>query len=74
MWMAGAGVKPGAYGSTDDIGYYIAEDKVGIRDLQSTVLHQLGLDPHRFSFPYQGLDQRLIGPTNDGKVISDILT
>jgi len=74
MWMAGAGVKPGAYGSTDDIGYYIAEDKVGIRDLQSTILHQLGLDPHRFSFPYQGLDQRLIGPTNDGKVISDILT
>ena len=74
MWMAGAGVKPGAYGSTDDIGYYIAEDKVGIRDLQSTILHQLGLDPHRFSFPYQGLDQRLIGPTTDGKVISDILT
>ncbi len=74
MWVAGAGIKPGAYGQTDDIGYYIAENPVGIRDLQSTILHQIGLDPHRFSFAYQGLNQRLIGPTEEGKVIRDILT
>ncbi|HAD21272.1 MAG TPA: sulfatase [Opitutae bacterium] len=74
MWMAGAGIKPGVYGQTDDIGYYIAENPVGIRDLQSTILHQIGLDPHRFSFPYQGLNQRLIGPTNEGKVIKAIIS
>ncbi|HBI31749.1 MAG TPA: sulfatase, partial [Verrucomicrobiales bacterium] len=62
MWMAGAGIKPGAYGETDDIGYYIGENPVGIRDLQATILHLLGLDPHRFHFSYQGLNQRLIGP------------
>jgi hypothetical protein len=73
MWMAGAGIKPGAYGQTDDIGYYIAEKPVGIRDLQSTILHQIGLDPHRFSFPYQGLNNRLIGPTEEGKVVKGIL-
>ena len=67
MWMAGAGIKPGAYGQTDDIGYYVAENPVGIRDLQATILHQIGLDPHRFSFAYQGLNQRLIGPTEEGK-------
>ncbi|MGY8766872.1 MAG: DUF1501 domain-containing protein [Pirellulales bacterium] len=74
MWMAGGGIKPGiAYGKTDEIGYYIGENPVGIRDLQATILHQLGIDPHRFSFPLQGLDNRLIGPTNDGKVLTDIL-
>ncbi|MFT6241450.1 MAG: hypothetical protein ACJAQT_003549, partial [Akkermansiaceae bacterium] len=73
MWMAGAGIKPGAYGQTDDIGYYIGENPVGIRDLQATILHLLGLDPQRFSFAYQGLDQRLIGPTTDGKVVKGIL-
>ena len=73
MWMAGAGIKPGAYGATDDIGYYIGENPVGIRDLQATILHQIGIDPHRFSFAYQGLNQRLIGPTEEGRVIKDIL-
>ena len=73
MWMAGAGIKPGAYGETDDIGYYIGENPVGIRDLQATIFHLLGLDPHRFHFSYQGLNQRLIGPTDDGQVIKGIL-
>lgn len=73
MWMAGGGIKPGAYGETDDIGYYIGENPVGIRDLQATILHLLGLDPHRFHFSYQGLNQRLIGPTDDGQVIKGIV-
>jgi uncharacterized protein (DUF1501 family) len=73
MWMAGGGIKPGAYGQTDDIGYYIGENPVSIRDLQSTILHQIGIDPKRFSFAYQGLNNRLIGPTEEGRVIEDIL-
>ena len=74
MWLAGGGVKAGvAHGQTDDIGYYIAENPVGIRDLQATILHLLGLDPYRFSYAYQGLDHRLIGPTADGKVVSEIM-
>jgi hypothetical protein len=73
MWMAGGGIKPGVYGQTDDIGYYITENPVSIRDLQSTILHQIGIDPKRFNFPYQGLKQRLIGPSDEGKVIRDIL-
>lgn len=74
MWMAGAGIKPGSYGETDEIGYHIGENPVGIRDLQATILHLLGLDPYRFHFSYQGLNQRLIGPTDEGKVIQGILS
>jgi hypothetical protein len=74
MWLAGGGIKPGlAHGSTDDIGYYITEGQVTIRDLQATILHLLGLDPYKFSFPYQGLNNRLIGPTEEGRVVKDIL-
>ena len=73
MWMAGAGVKPGVLGETDDIGYYPTSDPVGIRDLQATILDRVGLDPSLFNFPYQGLNNRLIGPTDEGKVLTKIL-
>lgn len=74
MIMAGAGIKPGiTYGETDEFGYDAVSDKVSVRDLQETILHQLGLDAHRFSFPYLGLNQRLIGPTEEAQLIKGIL-
>lgn len=75
MWMAGGGIKPGlAFGETDELAYYIAKDKMTVRDLQATVLHQLGLDPFRFSYRYLGLNNRLIGPTDEGRVMKQILS
>jgi hypothetical protein len=74
IWMAGGGVRGGCvYGETDELGYDIVEGKLSVRDLQTTVLHLLGLDAHRLSFRYQGLDQKLIGPTGEGRVIRGIL-
>ena len=74
MWMAGGGVKGGLnYGATDEIGYYAVENPLTPRDLQATILHQLGLDPFELSYAYQGLDQRLIGPTDEARVIRDLL-
>ena len=74
MWMAGGGIRRGlSYGATDEMGYYAVENKATVRDLQATLLHAVGLDPYRFHYPYQGLDQRLIGPTDDGRVLRDIL-
>jgi hypothetical protein len=62
IWMAGGGIKGGVvYGETDDFSYNIVKDPVHIRDLHATVLHCLGLDHERFTFRYQGLDQRLTG-------------
>ncbi|MEZ5395518.1 MAG: DUF1501 domain-containing protein [Bryobacterales bacterium] len=72
MWMAGGGVKQGlSYGATDDIGYYAVEDKVAPHDLQATMLHLLGFDPFALAYPFQGLNQRLIGPTEEPRVIRE---
>lgn len=74
MWMAGGGIKRGLqYGATDEIGYRVTENKVGFRDLQATILHQLGLDPYLFSYKFQGLNNRLIGPSNEGRILKDLL-
>jgi hypothetical protein len=74
MWLAVGGIKPGlAYGSTDDIGYYVAEDAVTIRDLQATILHRMGLDPFKLHVAHEGLNQRLIGPTNEARIIRENL-
>ena len=37
-----------------------------------TILHQLGIDHERFTFPYQGLDQRLTG-VEEARVVDEIL-
>ena len=74
LWLAGGGVKPGCvFGETDELGYRIARDPVSVRDLQTTILHTLGLDAHQFAYRYQGLDQRLIGPAGEGRVVREIL-
>jgi len=74
IWMAGGGVKPGyTHGQTDDLGYFITEGKISVHDLQATILSQMGLDPYQLKYPYQGLDQRLIGPSNDPVIRNEIL-
>ncbi len=62
LWLAGGGVKGGiVYGETDDFSYNIVKDPVHVRDLQATLLHLFGIDHERFTYKYQGLDQRLTG-------------
>lgn len=62
MWMAGGGSRPGqVYGETDDFSYNIVKDPVHIHDFHATVLQLLGFDHSRFTYRYQGLDQRLTG-------------
>ena len=60
MWMAGGGVKGGMrYGSTDEIGGSAVEGKLGTPDLHATILHLLGLDHTKLTYPYAGRDFRL---------------
>ena len=74
IWMAGGGVKAGLdYGATDPFGYRVEKNPVHVHDLQATILHLLGLDPFHFSYRYQGLDQRLIGPEDTPKIIDGLL-
>ncbi len=74
LWMAGGGVKRGyEYGQTDDFCYNIVENPVHIRDLNATILHCLGIDHHRLTFKFRGLDQRLTG-VEESHIVHDILT
>jgi hypothetical protein len=73
MWMAGGGIKAGTiYGETDEFSYNVVEDPVHIRDFHATVLHLLGFDHERFSYKYQGLNQRLTG-VEKARVVNEIL-
>jgi hypothetical protein len=73
-WMTGGGIQGGMqYGQTDEFSYNIVDKPVHIRDLHATMLHQLGVDHHRLTFPFQGLDQKLTG-VKPAKVVKDILS
>jgi hypothetical protein len=72
MWFAGGGMKKGyLHGKTDDLALNVVEDKVHVHDLQATILHCLGLDHKRLTFPHMGRDFRLTDV--HGEVVSKIL-
>ena len=85
IWLAGGGIRGGmTHGQTDEYSYNIADadgqkttrfedDAVHIRDLNATILHQLGIDHTKLTFPYQGLDQKLTG-VEEAHVVKKILS
>jgi len=73
IWMAGGGVNGGVvHGETDDFSYNITKDPVHIHDLNATILHLLGIDHRRFTYPFQGLDQRLTG-VEPARVVHELI-
>ena len=55
IWFAGGGFRPGLiYGQTDDFGYKSVVDRVSVPDMNATVLHQLGLDHRKTTYPHAG--------------------
>ncbi len=72
VWLAGGGIKPGiTYGKTDDFSYNIIENPVHIHDLNATILHCMGIDHTRLTYPHQGRNFRLTDVA--GNIINDIL-
>jgi hypothetical protein len=72
MWLAGGGVKGGqAVGATDAIGLRAVEEPYHVRDVHTTILHQLGLDQDKLTFPHLGRNERLT--LVEGKVIRQIV-
>lgn len=72
VWLAGGGIKKGySHGETDEIGYTTVSGRTDNHDLQATILHQLGFDHERFTYPFQGRPFRLTDVA--GKVIHDII-
>jgi len=72
MLMAGGGSKGGIeYGSTDELGFSVAENPVHVHDFQATLLHLLGFDHERLTYRFQGRDYRLTDV--HGKVVKALL-
>jgi hypothetical protein len=71
--MARWGWYPGGQvvGATDDIGLRAVQDPYHFRDIHTTLLHQLGLDQERLSYPHLGRKERLTSVL--GKVIRQIV-
>lgn len=74
MWLAGGGIKKGiVYGETDDFSYNISKDPCHINDLNATILQCMGIDNERFTYKFQGLEQKLTG-VEGAKPIPALLT
>jgi hypothetical protein len=73
IWMAGGGIKGGAtYGSTDEIGYRAAENKVSVHDFHATVLHLLGMNHRDLVFEREGRKERITDEF-PARVLSEII-
>jgi hypothetical protein len=60
LFLAGGGIKAGhVHGATDDFGYKAVTDRVSVPDLHATILHQLGLDHRKVSYPHRGRNETL---------------
>jgi hypothetical protein len=71
-WLAGAGIRGGTvYGATDAVGLRAEVDRTHVNDLHATILHLLGLDHTRLTFPHNGRDERLTDVS--GNVVRGIL-
>ncbi len=75
LLLAGGGLKSGhIHGSTDNLGYAVAEGKMSVHDLHATLLYMLGIDHHRLSYLHNGREERLTDPEVTGaKVMTDII-
>jgi Protein of unknown function (DUF1501) len=72
MWMAGGGIRGGqVVGATDAIGLRAVDSPYHFRDIHTTILHQLGLDQHRLTYPHLGRNERLTFV--EGKIIQQIV-
>jgi hypothetical protein len=72
LWLAGGGVKGGTiYGTTDEYGYKVVENKLEIHDLHATMFHLLGIDHTKLTFRFGGRDVRLTDV--HGTVVKEIL-
>lgn len=60
IWLAGGGFKKGyVHGATDDFGYKSVQDVVSVYDLHATLLHALGLNHRKLTYPHEGREDNL---------------
>ena len=60
LWIAGGGFRSAyVHGETDDFGYSAVRDPVSVHDLHATLLHALGLNHVRLTYPHNGRETTL---------------
>jgi hypothetical protein len=76
LWIAGGGFKRGyVHGATDDFGYRAVQDTVPVPDLHATLLHALGLDHRRLTYPHDGRADSLTDVVvSNAKVMPQLLS
>ena len=75
LWIAGGGFKKGyVHGATDDFGYKSVEKVVRVPHLHATLLHALGLNHEKLTFPHEGRDDSLTDVAVSGaEIVPELL-
>lgn len=75
LWIAGGGFKKGyVHGASDEFGGKSIQDTVRVYDLHATLLHSLGLDHMKLSFPHEGRQDTLTDvAVTDAEVKKELL-
>lgn len=76
LWLAGGGFKKAyVHGATDEFGYRAVDKVIRVPDLHATLLHALGLDHIRLTYPHEGRDDTLTDTAvTHAKVARDLLS
>ena len=75
-WLCGGGIRGGTIaGESDEWGYKPLDraHPSQVYDIHATMLHLLGIDHRKLTFPFQGLDHRLTG-VEKSRVIKEIIS
>lgn len=73
IWLAGAGIKGGTvYGSSDELGFHVAEHATQFYDVHATLLHLMGIDHTALTYYHNGVQRRLTDV--HGHLLKSILT
>jgi len=75
LFFAGGGFKQGlTYGETDDFGYKATVNRVSVPNLQATMLHLLGLDHTKLTYPNGGRIETATDATVTGaQIVKDLI-
>jgi hypothetical protein len=75
LWLAGGGFRGGyVHGGTDDFGYQAVREVVRVPDLHATLLHALGLDHERLTYPHEGREDSLTDTNvTHARIVSPLL-
>ena len=72
IWMAGGGIKGGqAIGTTDEYGLAAEEKKTSVADVHATMLHLMGMNHEKLTWPYNGRQIRVTDV--EGSLIKEML-